>query len=301
MTIPSLFTGLSAFPITPADADGRVEINLLDGILSRIKAAKVDSVGLLGSTGTYPYLSRSERRRTIDAATEQMNGEVPVIVGIGALRTSDAVLNALDARDAGADGLLLSAMSYYPLTQDEVFEHFKAVAAATDLPICIYNNEVATHFKFTPDLLAQLGALDNISAIKGSGVPADDFPENIKQLRDLMPENFAVGYSGDWLAPAGMMLGSDAWYSVVGGLFPAPALALTRAAQANDQSEFQRLNALFEPLWPILKAHSGVRVMYAAANLLELTNTQPPRPLLPLSKDVHDQIATAIKPLLGFS
>jgi dihydrodipicolinate synthase/N-acetylneuraminate lyase len=141
-----LFHGLSAFPITPADEGGRVDTRALGTLLGRLQAAGVDSVGLLGSTGTYAYLTRSERRRAIEAAAEAMGGRIPIIVGIGALRTDDAKNLAQDAQEAGADGLLLAPVSYTPLTNEEVLQHFAAVAGASDLPLCIYNNPSTTRF-----------------------------------------------------------------------------------------------------------------------------------------------------------
>ena len=84
------FRGLSAFPVTPADAQGRVEAGALARLVRRLAEAGADSIGLLGSTGTYAYLSRAERRRAIEAAREAA-GKVPLIVGAGALRTDEAV------------------------------------------------------------------------------------------------------------------------------------------------------------------------------------------------------------------
>src|ERR1700752_3295528 len=99
----SLFHGLSAFPITPADEQGHVNIDALATLLQRLVLAAVDSIGLLGSTGTYAYLTRSQRRRAVEAAVGCVGGRVPIIVGIGALRTSDAQDLARDAQAAGAN------------------------------------------------------------------------------------------------------------------------------------------------------------------------------------------------------
>ena len=78
--------GLSAFPITPSDASGRIDLTALRAVVAPLIAAGTDSIGLLGSTGSYPYLSRAERRRALEAAIEEATGRVPVLVGVGALR-----------------------------------------------------------------------------------------------------------------------------------------------------------------------------------------------------------------------
>ena len=84
--MPMLLRGLSAFPITPANAEGRVDVDALRRLVAPLCAAKVNSIGLLGSTGTYAYLSRSERRRALEAALEEAAGQVPILVGVDATR-----------------------------------------------------------------------------------------------------------------------------------------------------------------------------------------------------------------------
>ena len=142
-----LFTGLSAFSLTPADADGMVDIAALGVLVERLVAAGVDSIGLLGSTGIYAYLDRAERGRAVAAAVEAANG-VPLIVGVGALRTSWAIELVRDAERAGASGLLLAPMSYAPLSDREAAAHYHAVAGATGLPLCVYDNPGTTNFTF---------------------------------------------------------------------------------------------------------------------------------------------------------
>jgi len=292
-----LFHGLSAFPITPADEGGRVDTDTLAALLRRLEEAGVDSVGLLGSTGTYAYLTRAERRRTIEAAAQCVGGRVPLIVGVGALRTDDAQDLARDAQAAGADGLLLAPVSYTPLTDEEVFQHFAAVAGACGLPLCIYNNPSTTHFTFSDDLVARLAKVPGIVAVKNPAPAPTEAKAKIAALRALLPADFAVGYSGDWHSAEAVLAGGVAWYSVIGGLLPRPSLALMRAAQAGDAAEVHRLNTAFESLWGLFKQHGSIRVVYAAANLLGLTEAQPPRPLLPLSAAEQGPIRRALAAL----
>src|SRR6202012_3185990 len=117
----AVLTGLSAFPITPADASGAGDVAARRGLVRRLADAEVDSIGLLGSTGSYPYLSRAERRRALDAALDETGGRSPILVGVGALRTDEAVRLPQDARAAGAAAGLLAPVSYPPLNEAEVF------------------------------------------------------------------------------------------------------------------------------------------------------------------------------------
>jgi 4-hydroxy-tetrahydrodipicolinate synthase len=245
--------GLCAFPITPSDEDGRVETDELGALLDRLKQAAVGSIGLLGSTGTYMYLSRSERRRAVEAAVEALEGAVPLIVGIGALRTDDACALARDAADAGACALLLAPVSYTPLTQEEAFQHYRTVAAATNLPLCIYNNPGTTHFAFGLDLLERLVTLPGIAAIK-MPLPTDgDIATDLTLLRRALPQGFAIGYSGDWGCAEALLAGADTWFSVIGGLFPEVATRLTLSARAGKAEEARRIDAQLAPLWDLFK------------------------------------------------
>ncbi|SDE95446.1 dihydrodipicolinate synthase family protein [Limimaricola pyoseonensis] len=290
----TIFTGLSAFPITPADAEGRVDADALSRLLERLCAAGVDSIGLLGSTGGYAYLSREERGRAVSAAAEAVAGRVPLIAGVGALRTDTAMALAREAEKAGADGLLLAPMSYTPLTDEEVHEHFRAVAAATSLPLCIYNNPGTTHFRFGLPLLQRLADLPGVEGVKMPLPAGTALAEDLAALRAGLPEGFAVGYSGDWGCTEALLAGADAWFSVAGGLWPGPTLELARAAQAGDRDGTARIEAAFMPLWELFKEFGSLRVVHAAANLMDLTQARPPRPILPLTGADLDRVAAAL-------
>ncbi len=293
----TLFRGLSAFPLTPTDAEGHVDTEALARFLERIHHAGADSIGLLGSTGGYAYLTREERKRAVQAAVECIGGKTPLVVGVGALRTDEAQALARDAKSAGADGLLLAPMSYVPLNEDEVFQHFVAVAEAGDLPLCIYNNPSTTRFTFSDALIARLSAVSNIVAVKMPLAADDDYAGELARLRQMTPDTFTIGYSGDWGAADALLAGCDTWYSVAAGLLAAPALALTRAAQSGDAVEAARLNDAFEPLWALFKRYGSFRVMFVIADLLGLAHVQPPRPVLPLPEEARDDVRQALETL----
>lgn len=293
----ALFHGLSAFPITPADEQGRVDVGALRLLLKRLLEASVGSIGLLGSTGSYPYLTRAERRRAIEAAVDQVAGRMPVLVGIGALRTDEAVRLGQDARDAGADAVLLAPVSYTPLTEEEVFTHFATVAEAVGLPLCIYNNPGTTHFTFSSGLVARLSRVPHIAAVKNPAPDAGALPGNLRDLRDAVAPGFSLGYAVDWHATEAMLAGADAWYSVAGGLFPAPCMQIAAAVEAGHAGQARELNARLQPLWDLFTEFSSLRVMYAAVNLLGLCRAVPPRPILPLPEDAQRRIGRVLDAL----
>jgi 4-hydroxy-tetrahydrodipicolinate synthase len=262
-----------------------------------LRAAKVDSIGLLGSTGTYAYLSRSERRRALDAALEEVGGQTPILAGVGALRTDEAVRLAQDAKAAGAAAGLLAPVSYTPLTEDEVFEHFATVARESGLPLCIYDNPSTTHFVFSPALIGCLSRLPEIIAVKSPAPEPQAVAAHLAELRGVVPEGFSLGCSGDWNSVEALIAGGDAWYSVVAGLFPRIGMGLVQAVQNGDLSEARRLNQRLEPLWSLFKEFSSLRVIYASADALGICHAEPPRPILPLTGAARQRVADALKAL----
>jgi 4-hydroxy-tetrahydrodipicolinate synthase len=295
-----LLKGLSAFPITPADPGGQVDVAALRRLVAPLCVEGVNSIGLLGSTGSYPYLSRAERRRALEAAIEEAAGRVPILAGVGALRTDEAVRLAQDAKAIRADAGLLAPVSYTPLTDGEVFEHFATVARESRLPLCIYDNPSTTHFKFSPTLVGRLSQLPGIIAVKCPAPEPHAIAAHLAELRGVVPDGFSLGYSGDWNSVEAMLAGGDAWYSVMAGLFPQVSMAIIRAVQRGDAAEARRLNASLQPLWDLFKAFSSLRVIYASADLLGICRAEPPRPILPLSGTARQRVADTLK-VLGLS
>lgn len=289
----ALFQGISAFPITPADEHGVVDVEGVARLVTHLADAKVDSIGLLGSTGTYAYLSRSERRRALRAAVKAVAGRTPLMVGVGSLRTDDAQDLARDAEAEGADGLLMAPVSYTPLTQDEAFEHYVAVAATTRLPLCIYNNPGTTHFNFSPALLDRLAEVPNIAAVKMPLPASGAIDADLADMRSRATGKLAIGYSGDWGMADALLAGADAFYSVLAGFLPAPALAIAKGAAEQDRHG-ARIDRQLAPLWELFRELGSLRVAYVAAAELSLATATPPRPILPVSADDRRRIAKAL-------
>ncbi|WP_031393073.1 dihydrodipicolinate synthase family protein [Sphingomonas sp. STIS6.2] len=292
-----LFNGLSAFPPTPADTDGVVDTATLGVLIERLVEAGVDSICLPGSTGIYAYLDRAERVRAVAAAVEAVNDQVPLLIGVGALRSSWAVELARDAERAGASGLLLAPVSYAALTDREVAAHYRAVAGATALPLCIYNNPSTTNFTFSEALIAELASVPGIEAIKMPLPAESDYAGELARLRARTPETFSIGYSGDWGVAPSLLAGGDAFYSAVAGLLPDPMLRLTRAAQRGDAEETGTIDAAFAPLWALCKAHGSLRIMYAIAGRLSLAIGDPPLPVMRVQAGVVAAVEAALDQL----
>lgn len=293
------FRGLSAFPLTPL-RDDAVDETAFAGIVERLAAAGVDSITALGSTGSYAYLSPEERaavaRRAVACA-----GDTPVHIGVGALRTSQVLANVESAEEAGASGILLAPVSYQPLTEGDVFELFRTVAERTELPIIVYDNPGTTRFTFTTELYARIAELPGISSIKIPGAPGsvDEVRARVAAIRAAIPDRVSIGISGDAFAAASLTAGCDAWYSVIGGTLPGPALAITRAALAGRADEAAELSDRLAPLWTLFAEFDGsLRVIAVVAELLGLAPAGClPLPIRGLDAAQRARVASVVRDL----
>ena len=296
MTPNTLFTGLSAFPLTPMNEMG-VDEAAFGRLVERLAQAGVNSIGALGSTGSYAYLTRVERARVARLAVEHA-AETPVMIGIGGLRTRDVLAYAEDAQASDAKAVLLAPVSYQKLTADEVYGLFETVCRSLSVPLCVYDNPGTTHFEFTDELHGRIAQLPQVGSIKIPGVPVDPAAAKarVDRLRTLVPSHVTIGISGDWFAATGLNAGCDGWYSVIGGLFPRTALAITRAAQAGKAEEANRLSLQLEPIWTLFRRHGSLRVIAAAAERLGLISGPGlPLPLKPLDDAARDQVVKAFE------
>lgn len=267
------FTGLSAFPLTPIDEASATGIDeaAYRALVRRLVDARVDSIAALGSTGSYAYLDRDERRRVIEMTVAEA-ADVPVITGIGATRTRDVLRYAEDAQAAGATALLLAPVSYQPLTPDEVFDLFAEADAASSVPIVVYDNPGTTRFTFSDDLHARIADLPRVASIKippVEGGPAA-VAQRVTSLRSLLPSDVSVGISGDPYAADALVAGCDGWYSVLAGTLPGPCRAIVDAANVGDTDLATDLSRRLQPLWDLFAAHGSYRVSSALAEALGL-------------------------------
>ncbi len=292
----SIFNGLSAFPVTPADDQGIVDCDLLGQLVERLASSEVASVGVLGSTGCYMYLSPQQRMRALESAIEAA-GDTPVVAGVGAMRTSDVCELLAHAERVGARGALLAPVSYLPLTDKDVASLFVDASESTALPVCFYNNPVTTHFNPDEALIVQLAQRKLIASVKNPP-PADlDFDGQVERLSAQVPAGFSLGYSGDAKITSALRAGCDAWYSVVAGTLPELGAQLWGARDNHD-----RLNELdigLKPLWSVFDSYGGIRVIHEVVNILGLGRVSLPKPLLPLDAKARQEVESALDCTLG--
>ncbi|RWZ67871.1 dihydrodipicolinate synthase family protein [Labedella populi] len=293
-----MFTGLSAFPHSPLRNDVFDEESYAS-LVMRLVTAGVDSITALGSTGSYMYLDRAERRRVAETAVRHA-GEIPVLVGIGALRTSFVRHLADDAQQAGASAVLLAPVTYQALGDDEIFGLFEDVTSGLSVPLVVYDNPGTTHVSFSDELYARITALPNVASLKIPGVPAEprEARARVDSIRAHVPSGVSIGVSGDASAATGLNAGCDVWYSVIGGTLPETALRLTRASRAGDHVAATAESTRLEPLWALFRDFGSYRVTAAIAEYLGLVAADSlPRPVRGLEGDARRRVARVVEEL----
>ncbi|TKV26766.1 dihydrodipicolinate synthase family protein [Arthrobacter sp. NamB2] len=274
------FTGLIAYPVTPFSADGSVSHEALSGLVEGLATSGVDAITVLGSSGSFAYLDRAERSAVARTAIEAVGGRLPVAVGISSVGTREVLDAAVDAQAAGASGLVLSPVSYVPLTDDEVKTQVRAVCAATDLPVCLYNNPGTTQFDYSLQVVAELSVLPEVVAFKDTAADAATFNARHAALSALVPGVLSHGVSGDLLMMTGE-IAADAWHSGPAALLPVHYARLRSAVVAGDQHEVDRVRHVLAPLVDHVAGLRKISGLHLLARACGVAAGDPRPPLLP--------------------
>ncbi|WP_212004755.1 dihydrodipicolinate synthase family protein [Chitinophaga sp. HK235] len=210
------FSGIIAYPITPFDKQERVDIPLFKKLLERLIQSGSHGIAPLGSTGVLPYLSDEEKEAVLEAAIHQVKGRVPVLAGVSNLTTERTIYHAKFAEKAGADAVMIIPMSYWKLTDDEVFRHYEKTAASISIPVMAYNNPATGGIDMSPALLKRLLKIPNVTMIKESTGDV----QRMHYLRRELGEEVAFYNGSNPLALAAFAAGARGWCTAAPNLIP---------------------------------------------------------------------------------
>ena len=208
--------GIIAYPITPFSVEGTVDINKYKTLLERMIKAGVHAVAPLGSAGVLPYLSDPERETIVMATMEQVAGRVPVMIGVSGLTTERVVYHARFAEKQGAAAVMVIPMSYWKLTETEIFAHFDKVASAISVPIMAYNNPATGGLDMSPEFLAKLLKIPNVTMIKESTGDVS----RLHRLVQAAGEDVAFYNGSNPLALDAFVAGATGWCTAAPNLIP---------------------------------------------------------------------------------
>ena len=236
MTRSENFAGLSVAMITPFKEDGQIDFNRLQEHVEFQVAAGTTAVVPTGTTGESPTLSHEENDRVIKAVVEAAAGRIKVMAGTGSNSTAEALRLTKTAEKSGADAALVVAPYYNKPMQEGFYHHYKTLAEAVDIPICIYNIPGRTGKNIEPQTIIRLAECKNITMVKEATGMMD-------QASQIIAETDLTLLSGDDSVTLPFMsLGGRGVISVIGNLVPQDMIALCKAIDAGDYTEARKLH-----------------------------------------------------------
>lgn len=285
-----MILGSTVAIVTPMHADGSISWESLERLLDFHIEAGTQGIVSVGTTGESATLSMAEHKAVIKFTVDYCRGRIPVLAGTGANNTAEAIELTRTAAEVGAD-MTLSVVPYYNKpSQEGIYQHFKAIAAAVDLPLMLYNVPGRTVVDMSNETVARLAEISNIIGIKD----ATGDLSRVAALRAMVGPEFAL-YSGDDITSCEFLLaGGQGVVSVTANVAPAQMQALCLAAQAGDEAQARAIDAKIQPLHRDLFVESNpVPVKWA----LHEMGLMPPGirlPLVPLAESFHARVRQAL-------
>jgi len=289
----SQWKGVYAFIVTPTKHDGEaIDADGLGRLIDHQIAEGVHGIVVFGSTGGIGSFSEPERESVIDAAVRAAAGRLPVVAGTGAMTTAEAVRLSKFAEKAGAAGILVVPITYWKPTDDELFEHYRRVAAAVSVPVAVYNNPGLTGVEILPPLLRRLSEIDNILYLKDSNKDIS----RLAAVREATDDKIKVFHGVDATSFYGLIGGAQGWMAGSSNIAPRLCAEIYDAAvTARDPDRAAALFERFRPVGEFMGAKGYIRVAYAALELLGMPMGVPRRPLRPLGEADRESLRLVLE------
>jgi 4-hydroxy-tetrahydrodipicolinate synthase len=290
----NIFKGLGVALVTPFKADGSVDFDALRRLLDYQLSNGVDFLCVLGTTAETPCLSAEEKLKVKNIVVEKVQGRVPILLGCGGNNTA-AVVESLKNDDfTGVDGILSVCPYYNKPSQEGLYQHFKAIANATELPVVLYNVPGRVGVNMTAETTLRLANdCSNIVAIKeASG--------NFAQIDDIIknkPSHFDVISGDDGITFPLITLGAVGVISVIGNALPKEFSRMVRLALNGDYKNALEIHHKFTELFGLLFVDGNPAGVKAMLNIMGLIENQLRLPLVPARITTLGEISAIVKEL----
>lgn len=292
MNLRQSLRGTGVAIVTPFTATGEVDYTALENLINFQLGNGVNYIVTLGTTGETPTLSKEEKKEIMLFTFDKVAGRAPVVVGVGGNNTQELVkeLSSLPLEKAAA---VLSACPYYNKpSQEGIFQHYKALAAASPRPVILYNVPGRTGRNMEASTTLRLAHdVPNIAGIKEA---ANNLPQCMHILKNR-PDHFLVCSGDDDLVMPQLALGMDGVISVIANTLPKQFTEMVNAGLAFDFAKAKRINDQLLEAYYLLFAENnpaGVKAFLAEQGLI--TNTLR-LPLVPLSAELQQKVAAYLK------
>ncbi len=248
--------------VTPLGPDGELSEEVTRRLLRHLVDHGSDGVVVAGTTGEASTLSDEEKLRLLDIAVDEIGGEATVIAGTGSNDTAHTVQLTEAATSRGADGILIVTPYYSKPQRAGLVAHFSAAAAATDRPVMLYNIPARCVINLEPDLLAEVGEIDNVVAVKQANA-------DMGQARRIVEDGALALYAGDdtLLLPFAE-IGGAGGVCVTSHLFGEQMKALFEAVRAGDSERAREIDDRLQDAYETIFMTVGTTMTKAALNLL---------------------------------
>jgi len=285
------FEGTFVVTVTPFTSDEELDLEALRANVDYYIESGVHGVVVGGSTGEFASLSFQEHKKIIEAVVDEVNGRVPVIAGTGACATRRVIELTKYAKDVGADGAMIIPPFYTKPNENELYEHFKNIAEAVDLPIMLYNNPWTSKVDMQPALVARLAEIDNIQYVKESSGDVT----RVWKIINLTGGKMTVFCGADNLALESFLMGAKGWICVAANMFPKHTSRLYELAKENN---IERARTLYSQLLPLLnfleETGKFTQLSKAGLEILGRKAGPPRKPLLPVDEEEKQKLKDLI-------
>lgn len=287
MDIQEQLKGTGVAVITPFTANNQIDFEALGKVLDSMLTNKVEYVVMLGTTGETPVLSNEEKIAILEFTYEKINGKIPVVVGIGGNDTADLIQDLGNFPLAKAAAILSASPYYNKPSQEGIFQHYKMVAAASPLPIILYNVPGRTGRNMSASTTLRIAnEIPNIIGIKEA---SGDMQQCMQILKDR-PANFLVLSGDDALALPQMACGMEGVISVAANAFPLEFGNMVRACLNNDYALARKINNNLMLAYDLMFVENNPAGVKAFMALQGLIGNHLRMPNVPLSDGVFNQI-----------
>lgn len=290
----NIFRGLGIALVTPFTEDGAVDFESLSRLVDYQLSNGADFFCILATTGETPCLSLEEKAKIKSAIVKQVDGRVPILMGCGGNNTA-AVVEELKTGDfAGIDGILSVCPYYNKPSQEGLYQHFKAIADATELPVVLYNVPGRTGINLKPETTCRLAKeCNNIVAIKEASGSLEQVDEIIK----YKPNDFEVLSGDDALTFPMIACGAVGVISVIGNALPKEFSRMIRLEFNGEFEAAQKIHHKFTDLYSLLFVDGNPAGVKALLTEMGFIKNQLRLPLVPTRVTTLQKISSIIKEL----
>lgn len=287
------FEGTFVVVVTPFSSNEELDIESLKANIDYYVKNGIHGIVVGGSTGEFAALSIQEHKKIIETVVDRVNKRVSVIAGTAACATRRVIELTKYAYDIGADGAMIVPPFYTKLNAKEIYEHYKNIAEATDLPIMLYNNPWTSKIDMEPNLIAKLAEIENINYIKESSGDVS----RIWKIINLTRGKMTVFCGADNLALESFLMGAKGWVCVAANIFPKHTSKLYESiSKENDVEKARNIYLALLPLLNYLEETGKfTQLSKAGLEILGYKAGPPRKPLLKLDKEEKQKLNDFIK------